>query len=423
VVRGASWIVLLGGNVLNAGFVELARRRGARLLVVDWNDAPSVTGDRHLKLDIKDSDHVLADVCRLVDDALFVYTSSDVATETAARIHGAYGLERPPADALATARHKPTMNELWDRDGLLHKRYASCTALDELSAFHLQGPGDSIVKPASAASSRGVTVVRAGDDEAQLRAAFARARHHDDRDRVVIEEYVEGTEFSVEMVGDRSGHVRVAAIGRKYHSANAGRNRVASKIHYNPPGVPRGERARIADVARRCYLALGLRSSLAQLELIARPDGQLVPLELGARSSGYIATHLVDAATCAAEPLLASYERMLRGGSVADDLLEPRRSSMVVHYDLPAGVGRRPDTNLMRFMAPGIESLAHDRSALVAGRRFGPIDGDADRVGFEILSGDCGTLTVEAVLAAEAAHRRTFLKPERASAPELPSAA
>ncbi len=274
------WIVALGGNGLNAGLQVVARRRGARLVVVDWNDRPPLTGDRHLQLDIKDSDRVVEALAPLVDRLLFAYTSSDVATETVARLHAAHGLLRPAAGALAVARHKPTMNAIWAGHGLLPKSFRACASLGDVTDFHRSNGCDSIIKPAAAASSRGVTVIRSGDCDEALSRAWARAHDNDPTGEVIAEEFVHGTEFTVEMIGDCEGHVQVHAVSRKYHSANAGRNRVATKLHYNPPDVSRARTLRIASCARRCFQALGLRTSLGHLELIERPDGQLVPLEL-----------------------------------------------------------------------------------------------------------------------------------------------
>jgi formate-dependent phosphoribosylglycinamide formyltransferase (GAR transformylase) len=405
------WIVALGGHALNGGLEQVARRLAARVLVIDWNDAPPFRGDRHLQLDIKQADDVVAAVRSVVGGLVFAYTSSDVATETAARINAEYGLRRPAAEALAVARHKPSMNRRWHSEGLLQKRFRVCGEVDEFVDFHRAGASRSIIKPAAAASSRGVTVIERSDGVRELQAAFARASASDPAGEVLVEEFVEGTEFSVEMVGDGHGHVEVLAVGRRHPSANAGRNRVAAKIHYNPPEVSADRQRRIADFARRCFLALGLRSSLGHIELIERPDGVLVPLELGARSSGFIATHLVDAVTVGTRTMLELYERALQGERVEDGLAYPRRSSMLFFYDFPTGVGRRSGTGLGDFLPAGIESVAHDRSELVSGRSFGQIDGDAERPGFEILISAAGTFSVEVVAEAESAHRLSFLDP------------
>ena len=65
----APWIVLLSGNELNAGMRDVAARRGARLLVVDWHRRPAVKGHDHLRLDIKDSARVVKEVSGTMEQA------------------------------------------------------------------------------------------------------------------------------------------------------------------------------------------------------------------------------------------------------------------------------------------------------------------------------------------------------------------
>jgi phosphoribosylaminoimidazole carboxylase (NCAIR synthetase) len=415
--------VALGGNELNAGLEQVARRRGARLLVVDWNDAPGFPGDRHLCLDIKDSEAVVAELRPLIDRVAFAYTSSDVATETVARIHAERGLLRPPADALAAARHKPRMNAIWERSGLLDKRFRACGSLDELTLFCDDVPGDLIVKPAAGSSSRGITVLRAEDrDDRALPTAWDRASGVDPHGEVIAEEFVHGIEYTVEMLGDSSGHVQVWAISRKSHSANAGRSRVASKLHYNPRELSRPHQHTLARFGRQCFRALGLQTCLGHLEVIERPTGDLVPIELGARSSGFVATHLVDAISEQKRTLLDEYESVLRGGEIPDELVRPLRSSMYFFYDLPPGVGRRSGTSILQFLTPGVRSLACDRSKLRPGSLFAQIDSDYDRHGYEILVGNSDALTLDAVERAETAHRGEFLvSPTEAARPAAPA--
>lgn len=416
--KSRPWIVALGGHELNAGLRSVAHRNGAGLLVVDWNAAPAVSGDLHLRLDIKDATRVVTEVRARVEQLLFAYTSSDAGTETVAQINAAHGLERPDRRALETARNKLSMNEIWRREGLLKKRWRVCPDLDELADFH-RAVGDVIVKPVGGSSSRGVTMVAASDDHAVLASAWHGARRIG---RVMVEEYVRGIEFTVELIGDVVGNVQVLGISRKHPSTNAGRSRVAAKLHYNPPDVPRHVQLKIAEFGRRCFRSVGLNACLGHLELIMRTDGELVPLELGARSSGFVATHLVDAAAGEGGVLLNTYERVLRGARVANGILTPRCSSMYFFYDLPSGVGRRSGTCLMDFLPPGISSLAHNRSKLVSGMPFLQIDNESERHGYEILVGDSDALTIDVVEHAEAAFLREFLEEQSTHAKSLRAA-
>lgn len=399
------WFVLLGGNPLHAGFPEIAARFGARLAVVDWNEAPAVAGERHIRLDIKNAGAVLDALTGALDGGLgaiaFAYTSADVAVETAAAVNAAAGRRRADPEALRRAADKAEMNRAWEAAGLLGKRWALCASGEELAAFvrGLDAPG--IVKPVSASSSRGVSLLAPGGEGEDLAAVWSRAAACDPLGRVLAEEFVPGTEFTVEMMGDAAGRVRVWGVSKKYHTPWNRRNRVATRLHYNPPDVPDNELHRIAAFAAACYRALGLRSALGHFETILRPDGRLVPVEMGARSSGFIASHLVDGAVGGTGGYLDTYARVLSGDEVEEGMEPARRSSMYFFYDPPPGRWTADGLDLTRFLPGGIRSLAHDRDRLTAGREFAAVDADSERVGFEILVGNRDDLTIDAVRDAE----------------------
>jgi len=394
------WIALLGGHELNAGIAEVARRRNLGLVVVDWNERPAVAGDVHLRVDIKDAEAVLGALSPYRDDLRLAYSSADVATDSVAAVHAERGWQRPTRDALVRARDKHAMTLAWERDGLLGKSYRLCETEEELQEFRVRVPRDIIVKPVAGSSSRGVTRVRRSDGADVLRTAWERATAYDPP-LALAEEFVTGTEFTVEMVGDRGGNVQVWAVSRKYHTAFSGANLIATKLHYNPPDVDKGRQARIADFGRRCFLSLGLAASLGHFEVMERADGSLVPVEMAARSSGFIVSHLADAAMRRDRPMLDVYADVLHGASVPDETLSSDWSSMFFFYDLPPGVANGPSRHLLEFLDGSVESLAHERGRLERGRRFGAIDSDAERHGYEILTGPRAELTIERVEEAE----------------------
>ena len=404
-----AWVVLLGGNPLNAGFPDLAKRLGAKLLVVDWSAAPAITGDKTLQIDIKDSATVTAALDQLGLKVLFAYTAADVATETVAQINERAGLRRPSAEALDRARNKRLMSEAWARAGLLRKNQTVCQRPGDITAFLESEQGDIIVKPVSSSSSRGVSVVRRQDrSRLDLGAIWLRASECDPNEAVLAETFVEGIEYTVEMIGDDEGNVEVWGVSRKHHTSLTVLHRIAVKLHYNPPDMSRSELEELATFGADCFRALGLKSSLGHFEVIRSAEGTLVPVELAARSSGYIATHLLDALAADlpspwSKGFLPRFVESLSGGVVEEGLLPSERSSMYFFYDPPTGVWSKEGASLADQLAPDIEVLAHDRSRLKAGAYMSAVDCDNDRIGFEILAAPRTCLTESAVAVAETA--------------------
>lgn len=412
------WIVLLGGNELNGGFVEVAGTWGASLAIVDWNEVPALPCDRHFRLDIKSTNEVLEAVRNLQGEVLFAYTSADVASETAAQINAQIGLARAPAEAIQRAGDKTAMNAAWTAAGLIGKNFAVCHDEKDLASFADNFGGKLIVKPANSSSSRGITIIEAREIyHTNWNWIFERASEAALDGVVLVEEFIEGTEFTVEMIGDDEGNVEIWGVSKKYHTQNTDRNRIAVKLHYNPSDVNRDRLERIASFGAACYRALGLKNSLGHFEVIEKPDGDLVPVELAARSSGFIATHLVSVLSGIPGAYLTRYREMLKGQAVTSRLLPTGHSSMYFFYDPPTGIWQQDGMSLMDYLPTSIHSLGNSRKRLWAGARLAPIDTDNERYGFEILSGSSCTLTINNVRAAELALYNAAVELHRKASP------
>ena len=392
--------ILLGGNKLNAGVFDKFRAAGLKVIVVDWNATPELRGDGHVRLDVKDASAVLDALIKLGElDVRAAYTSIDVAVPTVVAIHRHYGIATPTGPRFEAPLSKAEMTEGWRQAGLLNRLSLLLEPGDEATLIKTAKDREVIVKPNVCSSSRGITIMPPGASARSLRIALRRAEKASFDGQAVVEEFFLGREFTVEMLGDREGNVSVYAISVKYHTRNAGPNRVANKLHYNSAAYPDSDYERIAEYARRCYTSLGLNCCLGHLEILMRDDGLLSPVEIGARSSGLIVTPLAEAAS--GRDYLGDYLAVLRGEKVEPVFHRSSISSMYFFYDLPTGRPCLRATNLGEFLPEGIEILYHDHDAIAEGRVYSKIDNDAERHGHAVLRGPRDVLTIEAVEDAE----------------------
>lgn len=394
-------LVVLGGNRLHAGFALRKRELGIdRVIVVDWNAKPDFPGDVTICCDIKDAEAIWRRPEIRWERVLCVYTSADAGAQSQAQLHRRMGLMAPTDEALGRAQVKGESTKCWKKAGILNK-YSE--VLDTPEAFDRYDEKKYIWKPNCSSGSRNITIL-SGEEltEANARKAWERAAEASADGKGIVEEFCEGTEYTVEMLGDGYGNVGVYGISQKYHTPYNTRNKIAVKLHYCPLDVSDEQQARLAAFGQSCYRALGLSCSFGHLEVIVKPDGTMVPVEMGARSSGFIASHLVDLIHEKAV-YLSDYARVIRGGTVKDGITFPKTaSSMYYFYDVHPGMGRDM-RSIMDFLPEGITSYAHDRTQLTNGRRFVPVRADHERYGFEILGGKREILTIEAVERAEKA--------------------
>ncbi|MBQ7163266.1 MAG: ATP-grasp domain-containing protein [Bacteroidales bacterium] len=400
--------VLLGGNMLLRGMYEQLRLRGYNVVVVDWNDHPAVTGDCHLQIDVKDATKVIAALKALNRPVAGAYTCIDLAVPTVNAIHAWRGLALLP-EPFNRVLTKEQMTFHWQRDGLLGRFSYMADRLSESQLEALHHTHDLIVKPNIAASSRGITVVPQSASSDRLQQALQLARETSFDQRCLVEEYISGREFTIDMLGDDQGHVSVYGISVKYHSLNTTGSRVAVKLHWNSTAYSDEVYRALADFGRRCYQSIGLQNAYGHLEVIRRDDGTVSPVEIGARTSGYISSHLLPAA--ADSNYLDDYLKMLQGQPVADrDHLGGPDSAMWYKYNIPPGcTGQRP-VCLADYLDPRIRVLACRRKGLQKGQTYGLIrdDNSCDVQGYEMLAAPKEILTIDHIRQAERQFLRDF---------------
>lgn len=392
--------ILLGCNILNDGILRKLEGCGADVIVVDRNPHPGIFGFKNYQLDTRFPEPIIQ---RLRDEGLwdrvrFAFTCQDVAVASMNTIAKAAGALTMGEEGLAHACSKGAMTKRWTERGLLNRESRAFDAWDD-SILEWNGRIKLIVKPDNAASSRGITILEKDSSEEDVRAAFDKAINEAGNKHIVVEEFVEGTEFTVEMLGDSHGHVAVYGISKKQHTKNIDRNKVAVKLHYN--AVSDELQQKIADYAIRCYRALGFSCSFGHLEILLKPDGTLSPVEIGARSSGYIASDLVDIVS--GRDFLGDLYRVQQGAETPDGLVpQTDKSSMYFFYDIPGGSVIKNDCRIVDFMDSAIKSRRSWKSEhFGVGKRVENIDNDNARLGLEVLEGPKSLMTEAYVLECE----------------------
>lgn len=403
------YFVLLGGNMLCRGICEKLQSFGYKVLVIDWNQCPAVQGDEHWPMDVKDAEGIVRALEQSGYDIEGAFTCIDLAVPTVNAIHRFVGRALMPP-AFDTVLTKAAMRKAWQEAGIFN-RYSKtydASLWDELKALNVEMK--LIVKPNVAASSRGITLLEKNSDDETLQAAIEKASQTSFDKHCLIEEFVEGREFTVDMLGDEE-NVSVYGISVKYHSANTNHNRVAVKLHWNSDVYPDEVYEKIATRAKQCYRALGMKNCYGHLEIIMKPDGSLSPVEIGARTSGYIGSHLVsEVSGC---DYMADYIKVIHGGCIEPkDHINGEQSSMWFGYDMPDGGLAKRACCLADFLPAQVKVLASKRESLQAGRRFSIMQDDngRDDAGFEMLSAPKKVLTIGLVQAAEQAFLKRFFE-------------
>lgn len=402
-------VIILGGNILNSGIVDYCKTQNYNVVIVDWSPKAYLKGDLFLCIDVKDTDAIIKALEKNGIHSIYgAYSSIDLAVPSVNAINKHFGLEYMDDEALANALPKATMTRIWDEAGLLNRQSKICGEWNN-EIMECSSLMKLILKPNISSSSRGITIVPKNSSKEVIVQAFDKAKAESFDNKVIIEEFIEGREFTCDMLGDKFGNVSVYAISVKYHTVNTSNNKIAIKLHYNSDFYPDSVYEKIAEVGKRCYRALGFKSSLGHLEILMKEDGTLSPVEIGARSSGFITNPLVSLAS--GQDYLADYLRVINGGQIENvDHINGQHSSMYFFYDMPHRTCVKNPCTLMDFLPEGIVSEYHNRTKILqTGFEFNDITNDNERVGYEIIHGERHLMNIHTIETAEQEfiHRNT----------------
>lgn len=393
------YFVLLGGNKLLWGQVCHLRELGYKVIVVAWNDNPDITGDMFIQMDVKDAKGIVGKLEELglkgkVGGAL---SSIDLAAPTVNAINAWCGNKTMP-EKFNKVLSKNEMRDAWMDAGLFNRISKMDDEISIEELFEVSKRIKLICKPDVSASSRGITILEKCQSRESLQSAIDKAKETSFNDRCLIEEFVEGEEFTVDMLGDAYGNVNCYGSSIQHHSKYALKNHVTVIHHWNSRKYDDETWVRIADFGVQCYKALGLHSMFGHLEIIMKEDGSFTPVEMGARSSGFICSHTVWKAS--GHDYLGDYVRMLHGEKIEPgNYLNGVNASMWFGYDIPSNSTSVQETDITKFLDPRISVLFESHSGLKVGDHYGDYinDGDRDKFGYAILCGPRGVLTYESV--------------------------
>jgi S-sulfo-L-cysteine synthase (3-phospho-L-serine-dependent) len=290
-------LALVESNTTGSGrqFCEIARSRGLRpvVLVQESGRYPYLTQDRvdFITCDTADQSAVSAACRRLAASSGLagVTSSSEYFTAMAARTAAEFGLPGASAEALSRCRHKDHQRRALAAAGVASPRSAVAETAAQAREGALRIGLPVVVKPTTGSGSAGVRLCR---DPAEvewwarhLLAMTANERGIEIPRAILVEEYVRGPEFSVEMF---AGQV-ISVVGKHL----SGSPYFVETGHDCPASLTASEDAAVREAACRAVAALGVGWGATHTELRMTDRGPLI-IEVNPRLAGGMIPSLIE---------------------------------------------------------------------------------------------------------------------------------
>lgn len=365
--------MIVGASVLQLPAILKAKEMGLYVGVADYN--PQAIGipyaDKYYNASTMDEDAVLAAAEDYQPDGIMTL-ATDMPMRGVARVSERLGLHSISYDTAVKATDKFEMIKAFKAHDVASPWFFTVDSLDELKALESQLLYPCIMKPTDNAGSHGVVLAH---DFAELQDSYDYSHASARRGKVIIEEYLQGDEVSVEvMVVD--GKVNILQITDKL---TTGAPHFVEMGHSQPSRHPFETQQAIKELTIQACKAVGIDQGPAHVEMMVTARGPVM-IELGARMGGdNITTALVPLST-GIDMVKATIEVAL--GNQPD--IEPSLhcASAIRYITSPEGIITSINGVEEAKQLPGVKEIIMTKSV---GEMSTPIHCSNDRIGSVIV--------------------------------------
>lgn len=274
-------IAIVGANDFQNKLIMKANTLGYETHVFAWQDGSigERTADYFYPISIVEKEAIL-EKCREISPVAICTIASDLATLTVNYVAEELGLPGNPVAISEQCTNKYAMREAFVKNGVKAPKFVKVSADEKNFADILKGFNfPIIVKPTDRSGSRGITKLMGMDGiEAAVEVAAKESFEH----CAIIEEFIEGDEYSCECITQNSKH-HFLAFTKKY---TTGSPHFIETGHAEPSDIPEELQASIKEEIFKALDALGVKNSASHTEFKVDKDGNFGIIEIGARMGG-----------------------------------------------------------------------------------------------------------------------------------------
>ncbi len=386
------WLVLVESNTTGSGrlFCAAARRMGLRpvLLARDPDRYPYVRADAvdSRVVDTAAPEAVLAACAALAGRVAGVTSSSEYFVGTAGEVARSLGLPHPDPDAVRQARDKRAQRTRLAEAGVPCPGFAAAGTPAAAAGAAARIGLPVVVKPVAGSGSIGV---RRCATPAEVRAAAEYVLDTDPAElalpaqpAVLVEEYLDGAEYSVETLDDQVVGITGKHLGPEPYFVEIG--------HDFPARLGAAQRAAIGDAAVAALRALGLGWGAAHVELRQTAAGPRL-VEVNPRLAGGMIPRMVQEAT----GIDMIFHQVARAAGRAEPPRASRARAASIRFLVATTSGRLTEICGVEAAGrvPGVVEVGLTREPgqeVVLRRSF------QDRLGYVIASAGAGSVAARA---------------------------
>lgn len=283
-------MIIIGANEFQNPLILKAKENKIETHVFAWKDGAigERTADKFYPISIIEIDKILEEAKRINPDAI-LSIGSDLAMVTVNKIANELNIIGNSNESTLLSTNKYEMRKAFKSNNIPCPNYIHVTEQTNLKQLKLDFPV--VVKPTDRSGSRGINKVY---NYEEMKNAVKEAIEVSFNKQVLIEEYAEGREFSIEYISQNGIH-NFLAITEKF---TTGEPHFIETAHLQPARITENQKEKIKEIIPKALDALKIRNGASHSELKIDNKGNIKIIEIGARMGGdCIGSDLVQIST------------------------------------------------------------------------------------------------------------------------------
>ena len=281
-------IAILGASKPHLKLYTKAKDMGLETYCFAWAEGAFCKNyaDHYFDVSIIDKEKI-AEICRKEKINGIVSNALEPAVPTVAYVSEQLHLNGLTYKTALRARNKLLMRQaIKDANVCLQPRFSLFKKNDiPPTSFPI------IVKPTDSTGSNGVTKVNSSD---QFQAAIKRAFNASNKYEILIEEYIEGQEISVEAISFHGKHYILTITDKE----TTGAPYFVETAHHQPSSLNASLQQQVKEYTEQILTTLKIDNSASHTEFKINTNGDIFFIEVGARGGGdFISYYLVELST------------------------------------------------------------------------------------------------------------------------------
>jgi biotin carboxylase len=275
-------LIIIGASFHQYPLVQKAKELGFETHVFAWSEGAVAKNiaDFFYPISIINKEEIL-EIAKEIKPNGICSIGSDLANVTVSHIANALGLVANTNDTTFYSTNKHAMREVLKSNNLPIPKFKKVFSLKE-NDFNFPF----LVKTVDRSGSRGITLVY---NQHEYQRAFAESLEYSFKDYVILEEYFEGTQYSLETFSQNGNHYFIGLTEEFY----TGPPHFVEEKHIMPGRISDQDFIAVKEIIFKSLDALGIKNGAAHSEIRVM-NNQYCIIEIASRMGGDFRYKLIE---------------------------------------------------------------------------------------------------------------------------------